>query len=257
MTSPRPHLAIRLGILMQNYHQKTPQKQPWGHLIQISFFYGPQNLEGLINGFPGVASLISRFLLPLILIYFFSQLEAWQIVWWRSRIHNHYETFQGIFSFSETIFVFLLEIRGTLLRASEWELALHAARSHLCPFTSLHTVGMGCGCCVLPPSSFIGPEWPLAEISSLILFQLFISFHLLIRFEDFRVKTEWEMHLSVGTWRKTIEFGWQLQWRNWAPVSALGSVEFIILLLLLFHCLFWCLKFSNQVWKDCLRIICS
>lgn len=155
MTSPRPHLAIRWGILMQNYHQKTPPKQPWGQLIQISFLNGPQNLEGLINGFPGVASLISMFLLPLTLIYFLSQLEAWQIVWCRSRIHNHYETFHGISSFSETIFVFLLEIRGTLLRASEWELALH-----LRPFTSLHTVGMGCGCWALPPSSFIGPGWP-------------------------------------------------------------------------------------------------
>lgn len=50
---------------MQNYHQKTPLKQPWGHLVQISFLNGPQNLDPLIDGFAGVASVISRFLFPL------------------------------------------------------------------------------------------------------------------------------------------------------------------------------------------------
>lgn len=100
------------------------------------------------------------------------------------------------------------------------------------------------GFCSLP-LSFV-PSGPLTEVSFLVCFQTFISFHQLIKFEDFRVKTGWEIQLSIGTWRTIIKFSWQLRWSNWAPMSALGSAEFIILLLSLFHYLFWCCKIQGR-----------
>lgn len=119
---------------------------------------------------------------------------------------------------------------------------------HIIPHLGWHGLYM----LVLCPSSFICPEWPLAAMSFLFCFQTLISFYQFIMFEDFRVKAGWEIHLSVDTWKSIINFGWQLCWNNWAPVSALGSVEFTILLLLLF----WCCKIQ---WRGLERLlfVCS